>query len=61
MRLPTTSYHHGYNSNWRGSSASVKSHFLLPIPGWEMKTRHYMHHTVHYFATEGGYNKDRTP
>jgi hypothetical protein len=26
-----------------------------------MKTRHYTHHTVHYFATERGYDKDRTP
>jgi hypothetical protein len=52
MRLPTTSYHHGYSNNWRGSSAGVKSHFLLPIPGWEMKTCHYTHHTMHYFATD---------
>jgi hypothetical protein len=52
MRLPTTSYHHGYSSNRRGSSAGVKSHFLLPILGWEMKTCHYTHHTVHCFATD---------
>jgi hypothetical protein len=52
MRLPTTFYHHGYNSNRCESSASVKSHFLLPIPGWEMKTCHYTHHTVHCFATD---------
>jgi hypothetical protein len=24
----------------------------MPIPGWEMKTCHYTHHTVHYFATD---------
>jgi hypothetical protein len=26
--------------------------FLLPILGWEVKTCHYMHHTMHYFATD---------
>jgi hypothetical protein len=52
MWLPTTSYHHGYNSNRRGSSTGVKSYFLLPIPGWEVKTYHCMHHTAHYFATD---------
>jgi hypothetical protein len=52
MRLPTTSYHHGYSSNCHGSSAGVKSHFLPPIPGWEVKTYHYTHHTTHYFATD---------
>jgi hypothetical protein len=52
MRLSTTSYHHGYSSNRRGSSTGVKSHFLLPIPRWEMKTCHYTHHTVHCFATD---------
>jgi hypothetical protein len=52
MRLPTTSYHHGYSSNRRGSSTGVKSYFLLPIPGWEVKTCHYTHHTAHYFATD---------
>jgi hypothetical protein len=61
MRLPTTSYHHGYSGNQHGSSIGVKSHFLPPIPGWEVKTCHYTHYTVHYFATEGGYDKDRTP
>jgi hypothetical protein len=61
MRLPTTSYHHGYSGNQHGSSTGVKSHFLPPIPGWEVKTCHYTHYTVHYFATEGGYDKDRTP
>jgi hypothetical protein len=52
MRLPTTFYHHGYSGNRHGSSTGVKSHFLLPIPGWEVKTCHYTHHTVHYFATD---------
>jgi hypothetical protein len=52
MRLPNTSYHHGYNSNQRGSSTSVKSYFLLPIPAWEVKTCHCTHHTAHYFATD---------
>jgi hypothetical protein len=32
MQPPTTSYHHGYSSYRRGSSTSVKSYFLLPIP-----------------------------
>jgi hypothetical protein len=50
--LPTTSYHHGYSSNQRGSSTGVKSYLLLPIPGWEVKTCHCTHHTVHYFATD---------
>jgi hypothetical protein len=52
MQPPTTSYHHGYNSYRRGSSTSVKSYVLLPIPGWEVKTCHYTHHVVHYFATD---------
>jgi hypothetical protein len=26
--------------------------FLPPIPGWEVKTYHYTHHTVHYFTTD---------
>jgi hypothetical protein len=43
---------HGYNNNQRGSSTSVKSHFLLPISGWEVKTSHCTHHTMHYFATD---------
>jgi hypothetical protein len=52
MRLPTTSYHHGYSCDRHGSSTGVKSHFLLPIPGWKVKTYHYTPHTVHYFATD---------
>jgi hypothetical protein len=52
MRLPTTFYHHGYNSNRRGSSTGVKSYFLPPIPGWEVKICHCTHHTVRYFATD---------
>jgi hypothetical protein len=52
MRLPTTSNHHDYSSNQRGSSTGVKSYFLLPIPGWEVKTCHCTHHTAHYFATD---------
>jgi hypothetical protein len=52
MRLPTTSYHHGYSGNRHGSSTGVKSHFLPPIPGWEVKTYHCTHHTVHYFSTD---------
>jgi hypothetical protein len=51
MRLPTTTYRHGYNSNQHGSNTGVRSHFLPPIPGWEVKTCHYAHHTAHYFAT----------
>jgi hypothetical protein len=52
MRLPTTSYRHGYNGNRHGSSTSVKSHFLLPILGWKVKTYHCTHHTMHYFTTD---------
>jgi hypothetical protein len=52
MRLPTTSYHHGYSYDRHGSNAGVRSHFLLPIPGWEVKTFHYTHHTTHCFATD---------
>jgi hypothetical protein len=50
MRLPTTSYHHGYSSTRHGSSTDVKSHFLLPIPGWEVKTCYCTRHTMHYFT-----------
>jgi hypothetical protein len=49
--LPVTSYRHGYSRGRRGNSTSVKSHFLPPIPGWEVKTCHYTHHTAHCFAT----------
>jgi hypothetical protein len=52
MRLPTTSYRHGYSCDRHGSNASVKSHFLLPISGWEVKSCHYAHHTTHCFATD---------
>jgi hypothetical protein len=52
MRLPTTFYHHGYSRDRRGSNAGVSSHFLLPIPGWEVKTCHYTHLTAHCFATD---------
>jgi hypothetical protein len=52
MRLPVTSYRHGYSCDRRGNSTGVKSHFLLHIPGWEVKTCHYTHHTAHYFATD---------
>jgi hypothetical protein len=34
------------------SSTSVKSHFLLPIPGWAVKTCHCSHHVVHCSATD---------
>jgi hypothetical protein len=52
MRLPTTSYPHGYSNNRHGGSTGVKSHFLLPIPGWEVKTYRCTRHTMHYFATD---------
>jgi hypothetical protein len=52
MQLPTTSYPHGYSGNQHGSRTSVKSHFLLPIPGWTVKTCHYTRHTGHYSATD---------
>jgi hypothetical protein len=52
MRLPVTSYNHGYSCDRRGNSTGVKSHFLPPIPGWEVKTCHYTHHTAHCFATD---------
>jgi hypothetical protein len=52
MQPPTTSYHHGYSSYRRGSSTGVKSYFLLPIPGWVVKTYHYTHYIVHYFGTD---------
>jgi hypothetical protein len=52
MRLPTASYHHGHSCDRRGSNAGVSSHFLLPIPGWEVKTCHYAHHTAHCFAID---------
>jgi hypothetical protein len=52
MRLSVTSYHHGYSRDRRGNSIGVKSHFLPPIPGCEVKTYHYTHHTAHCFATD---------
>jgi hypothetical protein len=51
MQLPTTSYPHGYSNNRHGGSTGVKSHFLLPILGWEVKTYHCTCHTMHYFTT----------
>jgi hypothetical protein len=52
MRLPVTSYRHDYNRDRRGNNTGVKSHFLPPIPGWKVKTCHYIHHTAHCFATD---------
>jgi hypothetical protein len=52
MRLPTTSYPHGYSNNRHGGSTGVKSHFLLPISGWVVKTYHCTRHTMHYSATD---------
>jgi hypothetical protein len=52
MQPPTTSYPHGYSGNQHGSSTGVKSHFLLPIPGWAVKTCHCTRHTGHYSATD---------
>jgi hypothetical protein len=52
MRLPATSYRHGHSYDQRGSSAGVSSHFLLPIPGWEVKTCHYTHLTAHCSTTD---------
>jgi hypothetical protein len=52
MQLPTTSYPHGYSGNQHGSSTGVKSHFLLPIPGWVVKTYHCTCHTGHYSTTD---------
>jgi hypothetical protein len=52
MRLPTASYRHGHSCDLRGSNAGVSSHFLLPIPRWEVKTCHYAHHIAHCFATD---------
>jgi hypothetical protein len=47
-----------------GSSTSVKSHFLLPIPEWTVKTCHYTRQAGHCSATdplEGEYDEYRTP
>jgi hypothetical protein len=52
MQPPTTSYPHGYSGNQHGSSTSVKSHFLLSIPGWAVKTCHCTCHAKHYSATK---------
>jgi hypothetical protein len=35
-----------------GSSTSVKSHFLLPIPEWAVKTYHCTRHAGHCSATD---------
>jgi hypothetical protein len=64
MQPPTTSYPHGYNDNQHGSSTSVKSHFLLPIPEWAVKTCHYtrMLGTVPpLIPLEAEYDECRTP
>jgi hypothetical protein len=52
MRPLTTSYPHGYRDNRHGDSTSVKSHFLLSIPGWAVKTCHCTRHVEHYSATD---------
>jgi hypothetical protein len=52
MQPPTTSYPHGNSNNRHGSSTSVKSYFLLPIPGWAVKTCHYTRHAKHYSTTD---------
>jgi hypothetical protein len=41
------------------SSAIVKSHFLLPIPGWAVKTCHCTRHTRHCPATDPSRGKIR--
>jgi hypothetical protein len=51
MRQSVTSYRHGYSCDRCGNNTGVKSHFLPPILGWEVKTYHYTHHTAHYFTT----------
>jgi hypothetical protein len=52
MQPPTTSYPHGYSNDQHGSSTTVKSYFLLPIPGWAVKTYHYTRHAEHYSSTD---------
>jgi hypothetical protein len=61
MQWPTTSYPHGYSNNRHGSSTSVKSHFLLPIPRWAVKTCHCARHTEPLITLEGEYDDCRTP
>jgi hypothetical protein len=64
MQPPTTSYPHGYNDNQHESSTSVKSHFLLPIPEWAVKTYHCTRHVRHCSATdplEAEYDECHTP
>jgi hypothetical protein len=51
MQLPTTSYPYGYSGNQHGSSTNVKSHFLLPILGWAVKTYHCTRHVIHSSTT----------
>jgi hypothetical protein len=41
------------------SSTSVKSHFLLPIPGWVVKTCHCTRHTRHCSTTDPSRGKIR--
>jgi hypothetical protein len=52
MQLPTTFYRHGYSRDLRGSNTGVSSHFLPPIPGWEVKTCHCTHLTAHCSTTD---------
>jgi hypothetical protein len=45
--LPTWLHHRQH-----GSSTSVKSRFLPPIPGWAVKTCHYTHHAGYCSAID---------
>jgi hypothetical protein len=52
--LPPWLQHHQH-----GSSTSVKSHFLLPILGWAVKTCHCTRHAGHCSTTDPPRDKTR--
>jgi hypothetical protein len=61
--VPTRTRLTRQNASTTSTRTGVKSHFLLPIPGWAVKTYHYTHHTRHYSATDhprGEYDEYRT-
>jgi hypothetical protein len=52
MQPPTTSYPPWLQRRQHGSSTSGKSHVLLPIPGWAVKTCHCTRHVRYYSTTD---------
>jgi hypothetical protein len=47
MRLPTTTYRHGYGQDRRGNNTRVRSHCFTAHPVMGGETRHYTYLTAH--------------